>query len=461
MFEDFYTTLMTWLQQKDYLATINSICQPLLALPEKNPDQKTLWNRFLKTLIPKNYHYFISLHPHLLETLVTDLTALNQYTVHKRIAKIIERNFSNILPSSDLANFKSQLLDFHNQLDLWADGSWHHQIQFDRLGTMEKLQRRIGFENDWETAAFLTACGYRFPSSQASFKAWTKFSGKDDSQGGILNWWNLLKELTNDTKEQFAIDLRLERVFGLHAIPGMPRFCELRTSCFQCPLNSNCCDYQASIETDTNTVIENQLRMDDLNEVETAKLIVYLADKRWTQTTVQKQLLKDFPEQFQATSADVLPGSDDERFAFFLKGLQGIAERLDNRKTVTDSTIFNSSDVIFRELKSELAKQKQEAFYTLILDNKHRKIIFRLITKGTLNQSLVHPREVFAPAIQLRAAAVILIHNHPSGDPQPSRQDIDITKRLIDVGNIVGINVLDHVIIGQESYFSFVDEELM
>jgi len=68
---------------------------------------------------------------------------------------------------------------------------------------------------------------------------------------------------------------------------------------------------------------------------------------------------------------------------------------------------------------------------------------------------------VFAPAIQLRAAAVILIHNHPSGDPQPSTQDVEITKRLAEVGKMVGINVLDHVIIGHDAYFSFVDEDLL
>ena len=83
-----------------------------------------------------------------------------------------------------------------------------------------------------------------------------------------------------------------------------------------------------------------------------------------------------------------------------------------------------------------------------------------MISLGTLNQSLVHPREIFAPAIELRAASVILIHSHPSGDVQPSNQDIEITKRLSKVGEIMGIKVLDHVIIG-EDYFSFVDQDMM
>jgi DNA repair protein RadC len=121
---------------------------------------------------------------------------------------------------------------------------------------------------------------------------------------------------------------------------------------------------------------------------------------------------------------------------------------------------FNSSLEIYNHFRIRLQNQMQESFICVYLENKHRIILEKEITVGTLNQSLVHPREIFAPAVQLRAAAIILIHNHPSGDPQPSTQDIEITKRLSDVGKIVGINVLDHLIIG-DSYYSFIEEETM
>jgi DNA repair protein RadC len=92
---------------------------------------------------------------------------------------------------------------------------------------------------------------------------------------------------------------------------------------------------------------------------------------------------------------------------------------------------------------------------------KHRVVSKQLISMGTLNRSLVHPREVFVSAIELRATAILVVHNHPSGDPKPSVQDIDITKRLVEVGKIIGINVIYHVIIGQGTYFSFMDEGIM
>lgn len=122
---------------------------------------------------------------------------------------------------------------------------------------------------------------------------------------------------------------------------------------------------------------------------------------------------------------------------------------------------FQKSSQIYEHFRIRLGEAKQEAFYIVLLDNKHKVITEKVISLGTLNQSLVHPREVFAPAIEARAAAIVLIHNHPSGEPSPSNQDIEITKRLVEVGSVVGINVIDHVIVGTDRYYSFVDEDMM
>ncbi len=97
----------------------------------------------------------------------------------------------------------------------------------------------------------------------------------------------------------------------------------------------------------------------------------------------------------------------------------------------------------------------------VLLDGKHRVIGEELISQGTLTSSPVHPREVFAPAIRHSSAAVVLVHNHPSGDPTPSADDLDITRRLVDVGELVGIRVLDHVIIGDGTYTSLADRGLL
>ena len=80
---------------------------------------------------------------------------------------------------------------------------------------------------------------------------------------------------------------------------------------------------------------------------------------------------------------------------------------------------------------------------------------------GSLNSSIVHPREIFNVSIKKSAAAIILVHNHPSGDPHPSREDLEVTTRLVDAGKILGISVLDHIIVGEKKYFSFKEKGLL
>jgi DNA repair protein RadC len=105
--------------------------------------------------------------------------------------------------------------------------------------------------------------------------------------------------------------------------------------------------------------------------------------------------------------------------------------------------------------------QKQENFVVLLLDAKNNVIRYSKIHLGTVNASIVHPREVFKEAISHSAVSCIVAHNHPSGDTTPSGEDLGVTKRLIEVGQIIGINVVDHIIIGNNDYFSFRKESLM
>ena len=121
---------------------------------------------------------------------------------------------------------------------------------------------------------------------------------------------------------------------------------------------------------------------------------------------------------------------------------------------------FRSSGDICRWLKSH-RYARQENFWVLLLNNKHRLLRRIRVTRGIANKSLVHPREVFREAIRENACAVVLAHNHPSGDPEPSLEDIRITNRLVDAGKIIGIQVLDHIILGSERHYSFADDGML
>lgn len=117
------------------------------------------------------------------------------------------------------------------------------------------------------------------------------------------------------------------------------------------------------------------------------------------------------------------------------------------------------SDVL--PIVSDLRSKKKENFVVFYLNGRNQVILKDTISVGTLNASLVHPREVFEPAIRNIAAGIILIHNHPSGDCSPSEDDIEITKRLEEAGKIIGIEVLDHIIVGGEGYLSFKEKGLL
>jgi DNA repair protein RadC len=143
-----------------------------------------------------------------------------------------------------------------------------------------------------------------------------------------------------------------------------------------------------------------------------------------------------------------------------IKACLEIARRIGNHKWEAGQPLRSSEDV-FRHFRDGLANEKRELFYVVLLNNKNRKIREVKISEGSLTASLVHPREVYNPVIRESAAAVIFVHNHPSGDPAPSQEDIEITRRLKEVGEVMGVRVLDHVVIGVERYYSFSDSGLL
>jgi DNA repair protein RadC len=122
---------------------------------------------------------------------------------------------------------------------------------------------------------------------------------------------------------------------------------------------------------------------------------------------------------------------------------------------------FTSPQQVFDYFHHEFRDSRKEYFLVLLLDGKNRIIRRVQISEGSLNQSVVHPREVFSPAVKESAAALLLVHNHPTGDPSPSSEDIAITRRLKEAGDIMGIKVLDHIIIGDGEYLSFVERGLL
>ncbi len=131
-----------------------------------------------------------------------------------------------------------------------------------------------------------------------------------------------------------------------------------------------------------------------------------------------------------------------------------VGRRLQARRLESGDRIEGPAS-IHRHFHARLRDCEQKRFIVLMLDSRHCVLGERLISQGTLTASLVHPREVFRPALRASAAAIVVIHNHPSGDPAPSAEDREVTHRLEQAGRLIGVRVLDHVVVAERGYYSF------
>ncbi len=124
------------------------------------------------------------------------------------------------------------------------------------------------------------------------------------------------------------------------------------------------------------------------------------------------------------------------------------------------TVVTSPKDAYYGALK-EFSFKKQEHFIVLLLNGAHEIFDKEIVSVGLLNKTLVHPREVFSPAIEKRACCVVLGHNHPSGQCNPSEEDISITNRLVEAGKLLGVKVLDHIIVSPKGYYSFLEHSLI
>ncbi len=142
-----------------------------------------------------------------------------------------------------------------------------------------------------------------------------------------------------------------------------------------------------------------------------------------------------------------------------IKAVFEIGRRFSNQIPSYKSKELNDPKKVYQLIKSKLKDYHKEHFYIIVLNSRNWSVAE--VSIGSLNASIVHPREVFAEAIKNKAASVIFVHNHPSGDTEPSEGDLEITKRLVDSGKILGIEIIDHIIITKNGFLSFKEKKLI
>lgn len=136
-----------------------------------------------------------------------------------------------------------------------------------------------------------------------------------------------------------------------------------------------------------------------------------------------------------------------------------LGKRVTNKEIILNMQL-NNTNIVHEHFKSLFKNLKQEKFIAIYLDSKKRLISYKTLFIGTLNQSIVHPREIYNEAIKVNASSIICIHNHPSLILQPSNEDIEFTEKLIKTGNIIGIPLIDHIITNGEEYYSFYESKI-
>ena len=202
--------------------------------------------------------------------------------------------------------------------------------------------------------------------------------------------------------------------------------------------------------------------IDSLSNVELLALILLTGNKEESVLQLAQRLLKEIggiSKLAYVNYADLtsIKGIKQAK-AIELLSIIEISKRL--KETIVQEENLKTPSQIYKRMKNKMMMLKQEHFMILCLDNKNRVIKEKTIFIGSLNVSVVTPREVFREAINVNSAKIVLLHNHPSGDASPSQEDIYLTKQFMELGKMMMIEIVDHIIIGWNQYYSIIANQL-
>ena len=204
--------------------------------------------------------------------------------------------------------------------------------------------------------------------------------------------------------------------------------------------------------------IERMLRcgVESLSDSEVLAILIKTGTNSMSSKNLADEILKNFSDlnslNFKKLSS--IKGIGVSKAATILCAIE-LGRRLNQSVKSLNDVKFTNSQIVYDYYKNKLGDKKHEYFYCVYLDNAKKIICDKLLFIGTLNQSLVHPREVFKAAYEFSASSIICVHNHPAGSIFPSREDLELTSKLVDIGKILGIKVIDHIIVTKDNYYSF------
>lgn len=203
------------------------------------------------------------------------------------------------------------------------------------------------------------------------------------------------------------------------------------------------------------------LGVENLNNEELLSILLKTGSKNVSAKDLANNLLKKVGsiQKLGEINYQILrkiKGIGDAKACSILTAIE-LGKRIKQENNSLMNLQITNAETVFKYFNNIFEDKKQEYFYCVYLDNIKKVLEAKLLFIGTINQSLVHPREVFKEALLLSASGIICVHNHPSGNILPSKDDLTLTKKLVEVGNLIGIKVIDHLIIGKNQYYSFME----
>lgn len=198
---------------------------------------------------------------------------------------------------------------------------------------------------------------------------------------------------------------------------------------------------------------------ESLSNTELLTILIKSGTKKKSAKNLAEEILKQVTDIHELKNLSLeqlsnIKGIGEKKAASILAALE-LSKRMNNEFTSLNNLKITDSSIVFEYYKNKIGDKLQEYFYCLYLNTAKKVIKDKLLFIGTVNQSIVHPREIFKEAYLLSASGIICIHNHPAGSIYPSKEDIKLTDRLVEIGNLLGVKIIDHVIITCNNYYSF------
>ena len=323
----------------------------------------------------------------------------------------------------------------------------------------------------WESVEMLQAAGMYAVGGRAGARAHARYTEGDFepkwSTATLENWYSACSGGSQAGRDE-AFAHRRDFLAGVFAGDfeslGLSGWCGPAPHCGGCPLGAECRWAASPTKTSMGrNAVLGRLNQGRKSHLGTGQLLQGVLGLEGAAAEVLDEKLRKISlrrlaamtwQELEDWLEDV-PVAPEQ-----MEGLLELGKRLGEER-LEPGVILQSGRDVFNHYRMRLRDVKQEQFLVVLLDSRRRFLADVMVSQGTLNTSPVHPREVFNHAIRERAASVMIAHNHPSGDPTPSKDDINITHRLLEAGKLIGIPLVDHIIIAGDDYISFVELNLL